>query len=160
MALAPIFLFRRRTSSLLVPEEAPGDSDRRKTQIGGKPLLWAFVFYCVMALVNRIQLPPLELLRSLLHERRRRHGFTYDKLARISGVSRRTIISVEQGDSTGSLETWYRLARALKVGFDEVFALTVAHASSQAASSQAASSQDVSSPGARFEHARYQLSPS
>ena len=73
---------------------------------------------------NLIQMPPLCLLRDLLRERRRRHGFTYDTLARVSGVSRRTIVSLEKGDSTGSLETWYRLSRALHVGFDELFRIT------------------------------------
>lgn len=46
---------------------------------------------------------------------------TYDNLAEASGVSRRTIISVENGTSPGSMETWARLAMALNVGFDELF---------------------------------------
>lgn len=77
-----------------------------------------------MTVANLIPLPPIGLLRDLLRERRRRHRYTYDQLARISGVSRRTIVSLEKGDSTGSLETWFRLSRALHVGFDELFRIT------------------------------------
>jgi len=53
--------------------------------------------------------------------RRSARGLTYDALAAISGVSRRTIVSVESGKSPGSMETWFRLATALDVGFDEIF---------------------------------------
>ncbi len=83
-----------------------------------------------MTPTNLVPLPPVGLLRDLLRERRRRHGYTYDQLARISGVSRRTIVSLEKGDSIGSLESWYRLSRALHVGFDELLRITAgwAHA--------------------------------
>jgi DNA-binding XRE family transcriptional regulator len=57
----------------------------------------------------------------MLSTRRSQRRLTYDELAEASGVSRRTIIAVETGKSPGSMETWFRLATALEVGFDEMF---------------------------------------
>jgi len=68
-----------------------------------------------------IPLPHLDRHRELLSNRRSESGLTYDQLAAISGVGRRTIVSVESGKSPGSMETWFRLATALEVGFDELF---------------------------------------
>jgi putative transcriptional regulator len=49
------------------------------------------------------------------HERK----WTYDNLAEQSGVSRRSLVALETGDkvrpSNGSVETWYRLAKAFDV---------------------------------------------
>lgn len=70
---------------------------------------------------KKIPLPHIDLLRQLLSARRSENGLTYDQLATLSGVSRRTIISIENGTSPGSMETWGRLTRALDVGFDELF---------------------------------------
>jgi putative transcriptional regulator len=70
---------------------------------------------------KKIPLPHIDLLRQLLSSRRSESGLTYDQLATLSGVSRRTIISIENGTSPGSMETWGRLTRALDVGFDELF---------------------------------------
>jgi DNA-binding XRE family transcriptional regulator len=53
-------------------------------------------------------------------------GITYDDLAALSGVSRRTLVAVETGKSPGSMETWFRLATALSVGFDEIFTAATA----------------------------------
>ncbi len=50
-------------------------------------------------------------------------GLTYDQLAKISGVSRRTLVSIETGSSPGSMETWFRLSAALEVGLDEMFSV-------------------------------------
>lgn len=49
--------------------------------------------------------------------RRSMHAFTYDALATKSGVSRRTIISIETGSSRGSLDSWMRIFTALDVDF-------------------------------------------
>jgi putative transcriptional regulator len=73
---------------------------------------------------KKIPLPHLDRLRELLSSRRSESGLTYDQLAAASGVSRRTIVSVESGKSPGSMETWFRLATALEVGFDELFTAT------------------------------------
>ena len=69
-----------------------------------------------------IPLPALDNLRRFLSLRRSKLGLTYDQLALASGVSRRTIVSIETGNSPGSMATWYRLAAALNIGFDELFA--------------------------------------
>jgi len=69
----------------------------------------------------KIPLPHIDRLRHLLSTRRSERGLTYDQLALVSGVSRRTIISIENGTSPGSMETWSKLARSLNVGFDELF---------------------------------------
>ena len=74
-----------------------------------------------MSKQNPIPLPHLDRLRQLLSTRRGNLGLTYDDLAEMSGVSRRTIIAVETGTSPGSMETWFRLANALAVGFDDLF---------------------------------------
>lgn len=63
----------------------------------------------------------VDRLRQLLSARRSQLGITYDDLAAKSGVSRRTIVAVETGTSPGSMETWFRLATALEIGFDEMF---------------------------------------
>ena len=49
--------------------------------------------------------------------RRARSGLTYDALAKKSGVSRRTIISIETGSSRGSLDSWMRIYDALDCNF-------------------------------------------
>ena len=50
-------------------------------------------------------------LRSL----RRVKGMSLDALAKASGISRNTIINIEQGDSNANLDTLYRLAKGLGV---------------------------------------------
>ncbi len=57
----------------------------------------------------------------MLSNRRSEMGITYDDLAALSGVSRRTLVAVETGKSPGSMETWFRLATALQIGFDQIF---------------------------------------
>ncbi len=67
--------------------------------------------------------PNFEALRLELSRRRAEMGLTYDALAEKSGVSRATIIAIETAkprgrnpgapSSRGSLESWWRLARAL-----------------------------------------------
>lgn len=41
-------------------------------------------------------------------------------MAELSGVSRRTLISIETGQSNGSLESWYYISKALKVELSEL----------------------------------------
>ncbi len=74
-----------------------------------------------MPSANPIPLPHLDRLRQLLSNRRNELQLTYDDLAALSGVGRRTIVAVESGKSPGSMETWFRLCHALGVGFDEIF---------------------------------------
>ncbi len=73
-------------------------------------------------------LPQIDTLRRFLSSRRSELGYTYDQLAVISGVSRRTLVSIETGGSPGSMETWFRLSTALNVGFDELFTVVTGKA--------------------------------
>lgn len=56
--------------------------------------------------------PNFGALQSEFQRLRHQSGLTYDKLAEQTGVSRRTLISIENGQSHGSVETWYRISRA------------------------------------------------
>lgn len=51
-----------------------------------------------------------------VRQQRHDHGWTLDQLAAASGVSRRMIISVEQGDANPSVSTLLKLSDALGVG--------------------------------------------
>lgn len=76
--------------------------------------------------------PNFEALRLRLSELRAERGLTYDQLAELSGVSRATLVTIETGSSRsrrpdspssrGSLETWWRVARALGVPLAELLA--------------------------------------
>lgn len=69
--------------------------------------------------------PDFEALRQRLSELRAERGLTYDELAERSGVSRATLVTIEtrahrsrrptSPSSRGSLETWWRIAKALDV---------------------------------------------
>ncbi len=64
--------------------------------------------------------PNFGALRSEFRRRRSDAGLTYDALAEKTGVSRRTLISIENGQSNGSVETWYHIAGALGVSVSEL----------------------------------------
>jgi putative transcriptional regulator len=57
--------------------------------------------------------PNLEELRLELSRLRAERGWSYDELATRSGLSRRTLIEIEQGRTIGSLATWHAIAHAL-----------------------------------------------
>ncbi|MFF2185132.1 helix-turn-helix transcriptional regulator [Streptomyces sp. NPDC058155] len=65
--------------------------------------------------------PNLDALRLELARLRGERGWSYDELARRSGLSRRTLIEVEQGRTIGSLPTWHALAHALDAPLDALF---------------------------------------
>lgn len=64
--------------------------------------------------------PDFEALRLRLGHLRAERGWSYDQLAAHSGVSRRTVIEIEQGRTIGSLGTWHALAHALGTSFDQL----------------------------------------
>ncbi|MFI0901610.1 helix-turn-helix transcriptional regulator [Streptomyces sp. NPDC020983] len=64
--------------------------------------------------------PDFEALRLKLARLRANRGWTYEQLAERSGVSRRTLIDIEQGRTYGLLKTWHALAHALDTSFDEL----------------------------------------
>lgn len=59
--------------------------------------------------------PNLDALRLELSRLRAERGYSYDALAERSGLSRRTLIEIEQGRTVGTLATWHALAHALDV---------------------------------------------
>ncbi|MGV9654162.1 helix-turn-helix transcriptional regulator [Streptomyces sp. NPDC003554] len=64
--------------------------------------------------------PDPTALRQALARLRAERGWSYDELAARSGLSRRTLIEVEQGRTIGSLGTWHALAHALGVPLGEL----------------------------------------
>ena len=73
--------------------------------------------------------PNFEALRLELARLRHDRGWSYDQLAARSGVGRATLVSMESGKprrnpekpaSRGSLESWYRVARAFDVDLGEL----------------------------------------
>ena len=61
----------------------------------------------------------INALRLELSVQRSLRQLTYDGLAVLSGVSRRTLIAIETGESHGSLETWMKICRALECDFSK-----------------------------------------
>jgi putative transcriptional regulator len=59
--------------------------------------------------------PDLNALRLELARLRAERGWSYDQLAERSGLSRRTLIEIEQGRTVGTLATVHALAHALGV---------------------------------------------
>jgi putative transcriptional regulator len=53
--------------------------------------------------------------------RQARPGMTQESLADLCGVTRQTIIALESGRYSPSLELAFRLARAFEVGVEDVF---------------------------------------
>jgi transcriptional regulator with XRE-family HTH domain len=64
--------------------------------------------------------PDFEALRLELARLRAARGLTYDQLAERTGVSRRTLIEIEQGRTIGTVGTWHALAHALQASFDQL----------------------------------------
>ncbi len=68
----------------------------------------------------------LSALRHELSLQRGRCGLTYDDLAKLSGVSRRTLVAVEVGASRGSVESWLHICEALGTTFAQFMEDSVA----------------------------------
>lgn len=64
--------------------------------------------------------PDFDALRLELARLRADACWTYDQLAERTGLSRRTLIEIEQGRTVGTLNTWHALAHALGVSFDHL----------------------------------------
>jgi len=64
--------------------------------------------------------PDFEALRLELARLRADRAWTYEELAERAGVSRRTLIEIEQGRAVGSLGTWHGIAHALDTSFDQL----------------------------------------
>lgn len=59
--------------------------------------------------------PNLNAVRAELVQHRTVRGWSLDTLAKLSGVSRRSLVDLEHGRSAGSLSTWPALAHAFQV---------------------------------------------
>ncbi|MGV2920794.1 helix-turn-helix transcriptional regulator [Streptomyces alfalfae] len=80
-----------------------------------------------MTIIPPPELDPAALRHSLSHLRARR-GWSYDQLAAHSGLSRRTLIEIEQGRTIGTLATWHALAHAFGIPLGELLdALCTGH---------------------------------
>ncbi|MFC4469297.1 helix-turn-helix transcriptional regulator [Streptomyces xiangluensis] len=64
--------------------------------------------------------PDLTALRVELARLRAGRGWTFDELARRSGLARRTLIDLEHGHTTGSVTTWHALAHAFDVPIEQL----------------------------------------
>lgn len=73
--------------------------------------------------------PNFDALRLHLARLRHERGWSYDELAARSGIGRSTLVTLESGSSrrnpdkpatTGTLLTWYRIARAFEVDLGEL----------------------------------------
>ncbi|MEV6212027.1 helix-turn-helix transcriptional regulator [Kitasatospora sp. NPDC051914] len=66
--------------------------------------------------------PNLPALSRRLARHRADRGWTYDQLAEHSGLSRRTVIEIEQGRTIGTLATWHALAHAFNIPLGDLTA--------------------------------------
>ena len=64
--------------------------------------------------------PDLTALRVTLARLRNGRGWSFDELARRSGLARRTLIDLEHGRTTGSVTTWHALAHAFDVSIERL----------------------------------------
>lgn len=64
--------------------------------------------------------PNFEALRLTLARLRDERGWSFDELAERSGVSRRTLIEMEHGQSNGRLESWFRIAEAFETPLSDL----------------------------------------
>lgn len=60
-------------------------------------------------------------MRNSLAELRRGHGYSQEDLARIVGVSRQTIISIEKGRYAPSLALAFKLANHFETTIESIF---------------------------------------
>jgi DNA-binding XRE family transcriptional regulator len=63
-------------------------------------------------------------MRFELGRQRNLQGLSFDALAQLSGVGRRTLISIESGESRGSIPVWMDICEALQCKFSTFIAMT------------------------------------
>ena len=61
------------------------------------------------------------LIRNKVHDYRKRFGLTQEQLAQKLGVTRQTIISIEQGKYVASLPLALKICRLFKVRVEDIF---------------------------------------
>lgn len=67
--------------------------------------------------------PDLTALRQAFTNLRHDAGMTYDELAEVTGLSRRTLLNIGAGTYHGDLRTWLILTRALGLSLDSALGL-------------------------------------
>ncbi|MFJ4225505.1 helix-turn-helix transcriptional regulator [Microbacterium sp. NPDC089695] len=67
--------------------------------------------------------PDFEALRLALARLRDERGWSFDELAERSGVSRRTLISMEHGSTRGRLDSWFRVSQAFEISISDLLAV-------------------------------------
>jgi transcriptional regulator with XRE-family HTH domain len=72
--------------------------------------------------VSSADAPLMSAIGERVRARRRVRGWTLDELAERSGVSRRMLVSVEQGATNPSIATLLRLSEALAIGLPSLVA--------------------------------------
>lgn len=82
-----------------------------------------------MPLDSPVPAPNISALRLKLARLRHEQGLSYNELAARAGIGRSTLVYLESGSSNrnpdrpataGSIETWYRIAKALNVPLAEL----------------------------------------
>lgn len=61
------------------------------------------------------------VMKNLIEQMRKERGMTQQQLAASVGVSRQTIISLENGKYSPSIELAFRLARLFQLSIEELF---------------------------------------
>ena len=77
-----------------------------------------------MPLSSQVTTQVLSALRLELSIQRDLQGLTYDDLALLSGVSRRALVGIEVGTSSGSVESWLQICDALGMTFAKLMELS------------------------------------
>lgn len=65
----------------------------------------------------------LRALQLWLSKQRSEREWSYDVLAERTGLARRTLINLETDKSTGTIDSWYKVAQAFGVSAGDLFAL-------------------------------------
>jgi putative transcriptional regulator len=60
-------------------------------------------------------------MKTRIKEYRAKHNLTQEKLAKMVGVRRETIVFLEQGKYNPSLRLAHKVAKALKTSIEEIF---------------------------------------
>lgn len=66
--------------------------------------------------------PDLSQLRHIFQSYKHKSGYTYDDLARVTGLARQTLVNINSGNFFGDLRTWLLLSRAFETTLDDMFA--------------------------------------
>ncbi|MBK6525635.1 MAG: helix-turn-helix transcriptional regulator [Crocinitomicaceae bacterium] len=72
-------------------------------------------------MAKKISLPKFDLTNTLLHLKVHANEMTQQELADKTGVTRQTIVAIENGKYSPTLELAFRIAHVFEVKLDDVF---------------------------------------